>query len=42
MRTWVGWAIVIVAIIIIGKNPAGAAHTVRHWADSAATFVTNL
>lgn len=38
-----GWIIfwAVVAVFIL-KDPAGSAATVRHWWDSASTFITSL
>lgn len=39
---WWQWLLLIIAVLMILKDPAGSAHTVSHWWDSGVTFVQNL
>jgi hypothetical protein len=41
-KTLVGWAFLIIVLIVIFKNPAQSAATVHGWITSATTFVTGL
>lgn len=41
-KTWIGWVVLFVVIVLVFHDPAGSAQTVRTWFDDAATFVQNL
>lgn len=41
-RSLLGWVVLIVVLILIFRNPAGASAHVKHAADSVSTFVSGL
>lgn len=40
-KSWIGWAVLLVVVVVVVRNPAGAGHWVRHAWDSASTFITS-
>jgi hypothetical protein len=41
-RSFVGWAILIIVIVLIWKNPAGAGHLVSTAISKIGTAISNL